>query len=177
MKWIQSSGGPLVLIERRLMPIWRGVFGYSEEDRTDTTTSTTDYEIACSIKEYIGVIDTPKIKAIILGDMPLSTAVWRSRGISFLVRAFYMENGADINAIMNNYIEYVDKNIIELTKIYIEFGDLIIFDSALSGQSKSFDSLNFPMAAGNYNVITCAYQPNKETSLLIHEFQIVDHET
>jgi hypothetical protein len=70
LKWIESTGGPLLLLERALLPYWHGSFG--------NTTAATDYDRACEIADYVGAIEVGSGIGVVLGEEPFSTTWWRS---------------------------------------------------------------------------------------------------
>ena len=50
--WLESTGGPLLLLEEDLVPYWHGYLSVSNS-------SLTDYERACEVSDYLGSIDVP----------------------------------------------------------------------------------------------------------------------
>ncbi|HYO74665.1 MAG TPA: Imm21 family immunity protein, partial [Archangium sp.] len=66
MQWVFSAGGPLVLLPKAVQPRWRGTCGVPS-----------DYEVACSVEGYVGVIEKAGRQILVLGDEPLQTAVSR----------------------------------------------------------------------------------------------------
>jgi hypothetical protein len=52
LKWIESDGGPLVLMSRELLPYWGG---YDQFD-LDPLDPAHDYGRACSVNDYLGVL-------------------------------------------------------------------------------------------------------------------------
>src|SRR5689334_6022814 len=69
MRWIASAGGPLVLLPKLLQPRWQGTGGVPS-----------DYEVACGVEGYAGVIEKAGWRILVLGDEPLQTAVSRLNG-------------------------------------------------------------------------------------------------
>ena len=65
LNWIDSAGGPLILIEQTYLNYWKGIFSDQEP---------TDYNRACAIDNYISLIEVGDGKALVLGDMPMRTA-------------------------------------------------------------------------------------------------------
>ena len=62
MAWIESAGGPLVVLPRSLRSAWMGV-------------AADDYDAACSVDGYLGLLRRPWGDALVLGDEPLRTSV------------------------------------------------------------------------------------------------------
>src|SRR3954469_24678614 len=61
-KWIESGGGPLVVVARAAASRWKGA-------------SSEDYDLACAVEDYTGVIDGEFGQAWVLNDEPLRTCV------------------------------------------------------------------------------------------------------
>lgn len=68
MKWIASEGGPLILMEERLLPLWTGCFS------ADDSEFKSDYERACAVDGYAGVTSVSNGSALVLGDEPCQAA-------------------------------------------------------------------------------------------------------
>ena len=95
--------------------------------------SNSDYERACEIKDYVGVIDVLERHAIILGDMPLATTAWTGSSGPFIVRTFFMDPLADIQSMVEHAAQHDFWNEIESILFKVTSDDTIIFDSATSG--------------------------------------------
>lgn len=162
LAWIESAGGPLLLLEENLLPFWRGCFSDSDD-------ALTDYDRACDVNDYIGAIDVNSRQAIILGDEPLSTAWWSSanKKQSFLVRWDYAENETAVIESLKNLPK------ISWQKTDIEFqvkeGKLILFDSACSGSDVD-DCLRIEIQKARYSIETLHYKPDNQTSLILYRF-------
>src|SRR5689334_12776726 len=91
--WVQSDGGPLILLERHLLPEWMGILPSRDGRRsanavaTATTPSRTDYDRACKINDYVGVVPVGAAHGLVLNDVPLLTT-WRksTEGGGMIVR-------------------------------------------------------------------------------------------
>jgi hypothetical protein len=82
LKWIDSAGGPLVLISDKSYKFWSGILkrnSYLEnkfEEADDfMNTKETDYGKACEVRDYLGVVEIGSDVALIFGDEPLLTTV------------------------------------------------------------------------------------------------------
>ncbi|WP_194869403.1 Imm21 family immunity protein [Myxococcus sp. AB025B] len=60
-EWIESAGGPLVVIPRSVIAEWKG--------------TPADYEEACGIEDYLGLLCREWGDVLVLGDEPLRTGV------------------------------------------------------------------------------------------------------
>jgi len=157
MQWISSDGGPLILVGRSALSKWLGI-------------DSADYERACLVEEYVGVLDVGRSKAIALGDEPGQTSsfVDDSENI-LLVRWVYAENDASVSAHLKHLPRDVFDTQSEEIKFHASENRYFLFDSAENGTSAVGLVLTLP--ATNYLIKTIAYKPDAKTSLLLHKFE------
>ena len=86
LKWLESTGGPLLLIEKVFLPYWDGY--------APTETGVTDYERACKVGDYLGRIEVGPGYGVVLGEEPFSTTWWQpdENRNGLLVRWVYANN-------------------------------------------------------------------------------------
>ena len=160
--WIESAGGPILLLEENLLAHWQGCFSNS----IDTPT---DYDRACAVNDYIGVIAVDSGHGIVLGEEPFSTAWWPSTklGEGVLVRWVYAENEAAVIRALDNLpnAAWLRTNV----EVQVSNGKLILFDAACSG-SNIDEQLEIEIPKGCYVAETLHYQPDEQTSLILHRF-------
>jgi hypothetical protein len=170
VEWIKSGGGPLICVERELAHCWRGVI--QTNAGTDAPArSLSDYDRACRIREYLGAIDLEKGRALVLGDMPLETSVWKDATDSlFIVRLFYIDPGTDVPKVLRGigHLLFVEPE--ESINFDIASGQMMIFDSAYSGRDQAKKDLFFECAPGKYRILTKVINPDSRTSMLLHKF-------
>ena len=162
LKWIESAGGPLLLLERALLPYWQGSFGDGA--------STTDYDRACQVADYVGEIEVASGSGVVLGEEPFSTTWWQSeRSLNgCLVRWGFAENEMKVREVLSSLLVAQHWRATDI-KLEILNGELILFDSACSGTAVD-DSLTITIPPGAYTVETLHYNPNDELSLILHRF-------
>jgi hypothetical protein len=171
MRWIKSAGGPLICVEKQWACLWSGVFGNSASSDS-INTALNDYDRACALSDYVGILELHQKHAIILGDMPLETTVLcLSSGLPLVVRAFYMDPGVDLPKLFAAYGNLSFGDSIESIDFEIESGHMVIFDSAVPGGQEYDDSLSFEIASGQYRILTKAFELDSLTSVLIHKFE------
>lgn len=152
--WIESSGGPLVAIEKHLAPLWGGTNGHPS-----------DFDLACDTVNYIELVSTQNFTALVMGDEPLRTITAYSDDHTLIVRWRWATSEQDVlNGIQNiqfpsKYEEHLD--------IILPSGTLTIFDSA--NQYSETEAINLKTHPGKNTIQTFTYSPNSETSLLIHK--------
>src|SRR5438105_1432795 len=65
MRWINSEGGPLIILSEDNLDTWKGITGGDA--------AMTDYHRACQIEDYCGIIRVGDGVGIVLGDEPPQT--------------------------------------------------------------------------------------------------------
>jgi hypothetical protein len=79
LTWIESNGGPLVVLPRALLAAWRGTDDPLPGEAIEATFRwnpggvATDYDRACDVRDYAGVIAVGSGEALVLADEPLPT--------------------------------------------------------------------------------------------------------
>lgn len=161
LSWIESTGGPLLLLERELLPYWHGIL--------ENGVTGTDYDRACRIADYVGAIEVGPGVGLILGEEPFSTTWWQSEDLlnSFLVRWVCAEDEAKVRAVLSSLSSGNQWQPTDV-RILVD-SELILFDSSCPGTDID-DYLTIKIAAGRYTVETLYYSPNDELSLILHRF-------
>lgn len=76
VRWIESAGGPLVVVPSSKTHSWHGV-------------DAEDYADACDTEGYTGILDRPWGRILVLNDEPLRTAVVQGNNGVAIVRWLY----------------------------------------------------------------------------------------
>jgi hypothetical protein len=182
-KWLNTTGGPIVILPVAELKNWSGCFsvksGETEEnvfvyENDFLNPELTDYGKACEIEDYIGIFDFGKDKAIVLNDLPLPTCVETLEKDVFIVRWFYAEN----DEIVKSYLKSDElKKLSNWTlkeTIYVKNVDYVMFDSADAGFDVSEnDVVYFNLETGQYRLKTTEFNPDNKTFLLIYKFEKV----
>jgi hypothetical protein len=127
----------------------------------------TDYDRACAIEGYLGLIDVGVGTGLVLDDEPMQTSflpVPQQKGV-ILIR---WEWANDEGAILRELAEIQEElwNQTDLS-FGVNEGVLVLFDAACSGQHTG-DSLELSLTKGEYSIATAHFQPDNETSLVLH---------
>jgi hypothetical protein len=160
MKWIESVGGPLILIPQSVLSEWHGA-------SLETSMAGDDYQRACAISSYVGEIPVGGGTGLVLGDAPDRTAVIASEfGPALLRWGCADSEEAILEAVRTNLgraevIGELEHQVGEPTHLLI--------DSAFSGTDFA-ESLELRLAMGTYRVMTRRHtKPRVE--YLAHVFQ------
>lgn len=130
----------------------------------------TDYDRACKIADYVGVVEVGEASGLVLGEEPFATSWWPSDRIarSLLVRWVCAEDEAQVRAALNSLpfdIPWQSSDV----NFEIYNGQLTLFDSACLGTAiDTFLTIEIP--PGFYAVETLHYGPSGELSLILHRF-------
>ena len=163
LNWIDSGGGPLILLEQTALKDWQGSSLEQEPD---------DYDRACAVKDYIGLIKVGDREAIVLGDEPMTTAWFPSANQPGGIIVCW--GCADSEADVIQALSAIPEEVWSDTGLSFQVGKtpLVLFDSAYPGENME-ESLRINLEEGQYAISTAEYEPNEETSLILHRLELV----
>jgi hypothetical protein len=171
MKWVESKGGPLVVLEKELMNAWSGLRPSRPNcDLTNdlTTSAESDYSRACAIDDYVGIISIRGGHALVLGDEPLRTTWWPPLETTpgLLVRWWSAVNESRVIELMQRSSEAsFEPRSLPFT---VNSREMILSDAALTGNRLQDQGLTFELMPAVYSVETAFYRPDEKTSLWLH---------
>ena len=160
ISWIQFDGGPLLLAPRSRVRDWGGIGSGSD--------APSDYDRACAMDDEIGGISIGDRSAVVLGDEPDRTAlVGGGADDVFLIRWKYARSEQSLVGAL-----FADNLIRRLP--YVPAGwiatdgeEYVLFSPAYDG-SDIGPHLSVVLRAGRYFMGTAKFEPNSETSAVIH---------
>jgi len=182
LKWIDSAGGPLILISDKSYNLWSGILKHSSyldnksEDADDfLNADEADYGKACLVDDYLGLINIGDDTALVLGDEPLLTTIFHSvDNRAVIARWYYGENEGQVE----NVLKTIDLNSIDnwefALPLELSSDKQYLFDSARSAtmlDKENDDYLVVNIKQGNYQIWTSIYEPDDKTKLIIHKFE------
>jgi Immunity protein 21 len=130
----------------------------------------TDYE-RTDLRGYLRVLALAHGSALILGDRPLITGVWKNALAQVIIwRISYAEEDDDIPAMLASLAEKSFEAPLESIKFSFDSSKVLIFDSAYPGNEKHLQSVSFEIAPGRYQVTTHVVKPAPHTELVLHRF-------
>ena len=149
-RWIESAGGPLILVPGSALHLWRG---YDRPD-LDSPDPTHDYGRACQVCGYLRSIPVGDATGPALGDEPNATTIeWHVTGLLIIVRWIAAEDESSILRAAREFdirstpIEQIDWNVFD--------SDAILFDAAVAGaDAAKYGSLMIRFSASRYCVDT-----------------------
>lgn len=174
-QWVQSNGGPLLFLPRSLLPEWggalRGTEGMDAEFRWRGEGPATDYDRACDIEDYTGLIPVGSGHALVLGDEPLVTCWWPySAGDGGL---FVRWVCADSEQFLQHLQGLVDVRFTSSPHVLeVVEGEHHLFDAAVPGADvRPNEALPVELEPGRYEIATGRFTPDSRTELLLHRLR------
>jgi len=183
LKWITSAGGPLVLLDEELATYWTGAGDDDSSSLCDGETDTngrkenaskapTDYERACSVTDYVGLLAVGPGQCVILGEEPMPTAWWPEldSGAGIIIRWRWAQDEQSALAAVRNSLR---GNWSEGGPLFrVLSGSLVLFDSACPGVdidcTRSGCLLTIALGKGHYEIRTLFCEPDDQTAMILH---------
>ena len=177
LQWINSNGGPLLLLPSSLLGVWEGADepepyrGVEARSRWNPGGPATDYDRACDVTELVGTIQVGVGEGLGLADEPLATTWWPAPEIGggILVRWEY----ADSDGAAGRWVTAIPGSLPWEPSVRFSFdkGPLVLFDSAEAGPDPWGPRLEIGLLGGVYDVHTIRWRADLTTSLLLHRLK------
>ncbi|MGW1363739.1 immunity 21 family protein [Streptomyces chartreusis] len=152
VEWIESGGGPLIAVPETVLPFWAGADG-------DETAS--DYDRACEVDGFVGLLPVGDSAALVFGDEPASTSYLPDQGT--FVRWCAADSEAELLARVPAALAIADWGHEVRWKVP---GTVVLFDSAWPGRdTERTEHLRVALEPGAYAVRAAQVQPCPETWL------------
>jgi hypothetical protein len=162
LRWIESGGGPLILLPARLARDWSGTLPPPHEPISG------DYARAVAVAEYVGSIPVGEGAGLVLGGDPLPATVLRVGPGLVIARWLYANSDEAALAALRN----PDKLSYKPESFLFENSDetVVLMDAACSFEAAN-DCLTMQLEAGTYGIATAEYKPDKDTFFVIHRLE------
>lgn len=150
VEWVESSGGPLVVIPESVLSSWPG----SDGD---------DYDRACEVDDWIGLVPVGEEVGLVLGGEPASTAFLPQHGL--FVRWCAAESEADF---LESVGASLDQAEWEPELPWDVPGPVVLFDAVWSGsECDDEDHVRVALEPGRYAVRAGYVETHPSTSLVL----------
>ncbi|MET8451378.1 immunity 21 family protein [Streptomyces sp. NPDC005209] len=162
VEWVESGGGPLIVVPEAVLPFWAGADG---EDMA------TDYDRACEVDGYVGLLPVGNSAALVLGDEPASTSYLPDHAAFVRWSAANSEEEllAGVPAALDA-AAWGDEVRWDVP------GPVVLFDSAWPGdESERAEHLRVPLEAGAYAVRAAYARPGPETWVGLVQLRRLPH--
>lgn len=158
-RWIDTTGGPHIIIEEKLRSKWRGV-------------ENSHYEKACEVDGYQGYIMLDGISAVILGDMPGSAKFYSTDQSNFSCVCWVAADSE--KEVEEKYFGVGNALPPDAETMQVEFdsGQIALFDSSYPGDEADIAVLT--IQPGRYNVYSFPILESTDEGTLIiivHRFE------
>ncbi|MGW7406536.1 immunity 21 family protein [Streptomyces sp. NPDC054833] len=162
LEWVESGGGPLIAVPEAVLPFWSGADG-EEMD--------TDYDRACEVDGYVGLLPVGDSAALVLGDEPASTSFLPDHGTFVRWSAANSED-----ELLAGVPAALDAAVWEDEVGWDIPGPVVLFDSAWSGTDTAHqEHLRVPLEPGRYAVRAAYAQPGPETWVGLVQLRRLPH--
>ncbi|WP_406836342.1 immunity 21 family protein [Streptomyces sp. AHU1] len=150
VQWVESGGGPLIAIPETVLPFWAGADG---DDMS------CDYDRACDVEGFIGLLPVGDTRALVLGDDPASTTYLPEHGA--FVRWCAADSEDELLAVVPAALAQAAW---EPEVEWTVPGPVVLFDAAWPGTaSENTDHLRVVLEPGRYGVRAARVEPGPET--------------
>ncbi|KOU63372.1 hypothetical protein ADK57_21010 [Streptomyces sp. MMG1533] len=152
VEWVESGGGPLIAVPETVLPFWAGADG-------DETAS--DYDRACEVDGFIGLLPVGDSAALVFGDEPASTTYLPDH------HTFVRWSAADSEAaLLAEVPTALDTAAWGPEVCWNVPGAVLLFDAAWPGtDSAGTEHVRVGLDPGRYAVRAAHVQPGPETWL------------
>ena len=163
MVWLESSGGPFIMMDEDQRKNWHGI------NTSVFPNYVSNYEAACDCDSYIGSLNYHDCSFVIFNDEPYRTSVVVQQDGFFVMRWRWSNDIEPINTLIKNdfNVEFTDDGVLFHTRT----GRIFLFDSSYDGRD-IFEKIDFSSKIEFYKISSAFYEPNVETSFLIHKFTL-----
>lgn len=178
LKWTQSNGGPLLVLDEAGLSQWSGV---TLDDNVDVLDPETDYGRAC-VGGDIAPIRVGQVVGLTLNDEVTMPAAWWSLGPAsgYLLRTFQGDDPRIPDA-LDRFLE--PPPTAKTIHLDAPSGVLRVFDAALAGADvdeppdpteERLPSLRVNLRRGRYGVTTTDLDDLPGVSLIVSHFRAVE---
>ncbi|MZD18970.1 MULTISPECIES: Imm21 family immunity protein [Streptomyces] len=152
VRWVESSGGPLIALPEAVLPFWAGADG-------DETSS--DHDRACDIDGPVGLLPVGDTRALVLGQGSAATTYLPEHGT--FVRRYAAASGS---ALLGDVPAALEAAAWEPEARWRVPGPVVLFDAARPGDAvRETDHVRVELAPGRYGVRAARVATGRETWL------------
>ncbi len=156
--WVTGDGGPLILMEQSLLPFWEGADKPSKGRTVEAKFRwgldvATDYDRACDVRDWAGVIDVGPGRAFVLSTNGDAIATWLPRTEVHDGMVIEWEYADSEDQLISEGYRWLQNGSVDLVSSYqIESSPLVLFVSAEAGGDTIYARQIFEIELGSYEV-------------------------
>jgi hypothetical protein len=174
-EWI-SCNSPLLLVAKDHLDAWEGSAVPAEgrnveaRFRWNPDGPATDYDRACDVDDFVGLIDVGPGKALVLGDEPLMTTWLPLKDGGVLVRWVCADDEEALLAAAHHIPneDYQDSGL----SFTVGDSPLVLLAACESSEDTIYPRIEFEIPPGRYRILTSQYDADASTSLICHRLQV-----
>ncbi|MFI0961784.1 immunity 21 family protein [Streptomyces sp. NPDC021080] len=156
VQWVHSGGGPLIAIPETVLPFWSGFEG---DDIS------CDYDRACEVEGFIGLVPVGDTRALVLADEPASTTYLPEHGT--FVRWHAARSEKEMLAAVPAALEQAEWDPEEEAEWTVP-GPVVLFEAVWPGTfSEGTDRLRVVLEPGRYGVRAAFVHPGPGTWMVL----------
>ncbi|MFI1336060.1 Imm21 family immunity protein [Streptomyces sp. NPDC020845] len=161
LTWVESEGGPMIVVEESLRHLWGGY-------------ANSDYENACEVEGYAGLVTfgepSAPGSALVINDIPAPTAFMGE--FHAIVQWISSSSDARFIEVVRGGIDLVDTWVDgPVMKVN---GPLVVFDAALPGtEARADELLLVDIEPAVYRVRTADIESDTGTCARVHQLERV----
>ncbi|MGQ0541785.1 MAG: Imm21 family immunity protein [Blastocatellia bacterium] len=174
--WITCDGGPLIVMEKRLLPFWEGSEAPSNGRIVDAESRwgldiATDYDRACDINAWSGVITVGDGFGLVVSIVGHATSWIPSVGKSGgdLVEWGFADSELDVLKEHEILATLADVSTAELFDV--KSSPVVLFAATESGLEPLYERLEFDLIPGKYRIFS-RESKNEKTYIIGHQFKV-----
>lgn len=178
LKWVACDGGPLLLLAEKYIHAWEGTnipakgHHVQARFRWNPGGPATDYDRACDVEDYLGLIRVDEAQALVLSDAPFATTWFPSSDGGVFIRWVYADSDAEVMDAFNRIPDEAYKDT-ELS-LSVEDSTLVLFAACESGDEQIYSRLQIQLPLGRYRIFTCEYEESERTSIICHRLRRIE---
>ena len=128
-----------------------------------------DYDKACTVADFVGLVESGAGSVLVLGDEPFPTAWKPAAEGGFLICWICADSHEEVEALLESSDLRADLRDTGLT--FKTDGASVLFDASEPGDDIRAESSELELDAGSYQVLTGVLSPDSRTKLLVHELR------
>lgn len=168
--WIESNGGPLLLLPDTLLPAWSGTDiptdrAIEANSRWQGSGPASDYDRACDVSDYVGVIPVGVGSGLVLADEPLPTRWIPSRDGGVLARWIFAPSDAVAEQALTKLPTALPWESVGTFSVHSS--PLRLIDSADTGADLILSNTRIDVPPGNYEIMWARFDYDPETAFLL----------
>ena len=154
MRWVESAGGPLVLVPCSDVLRWLGAHAG-------------DYDEACSVDDYAGKLQRVWGEVVVLGDEPMRSTFVHPAGEIRIIRWRYAP-GEALALQVAETVALDSGAAVERLPVVVKNEPYLLFDSARSGREA--DGITVRLEAA-FHVLATYLVNQGDVGLVVHRFE------